>query len=320
MKISVIIPTHNRPQKLQETVAGLRAQNFPPNDYEIVVVDDGSTPPVRLPKEMTVSAPQVSVIRLGGGERSLARNTGAGAAKGEILVFVDDDISVNREFLSAHWSAHQDYANALAVGEIVLPDENQTDPFVRFRQKLERDGVPQKRGLVESKNFCAAANASIDRKTFFELSGFDLAISSSEDQDLALRHTARGGIIVFVPEAVGIHRDNALDIRQYCRRNEWGSCLMKPFYERYQDLPANIERERVNGFVQWRKEPGSQSLRKIVKAVVASPVVIKPLFLTADVLERARPESKLLERVYRLLLGAHIFRGYRSAIREKKTN
>ena len=48
MKISVIIPTHNRLDKLTELIASLRCQNLVADQYEIVVVDDGSEPPVAL--------------------------------------------------------------------------------------------------------------------------------------------------------------------------------------------------------------------------------------------------------------------------------
>ena len=316
MKISVIIPTHNRHEKLRETVAGLRQQNFSTEDYEIIVVDDTSTPPVAFEKDFTDS-PNVSVIRLEGAERSLARNTGANAATGELLVFVDNDIEVNKEFLAEHWRAHTEFSDALAVGAILLPAENQNLPFVRFRQRLEQTGVPRKYGLIEDKNFCAAANTSIKRKLFFELAGFDLTISSSEDQDLALRHTSKGGKIVFVPDAMAIHRDNALDIRTYCQRNEWGSRLMSPFYQRYPDLPQNIERERINGLVKFGKEPFLQSLRKLVKNIISFRLITNGLFLTANVLEKISPNSKLLDKNYRILLGSHIFRGYRAAMKTK---
>ena len=52
MKVSVVIPTHNRPEKLRETVNYLRLQDFAKNDYEIVVVDDGSNPPVAFDSEV----------------------------------------------------------------------------------------------------------------------------------------------------------------------------------------------------------------------------------------------------------------------------
>jgi glycosyltransferase involved in cell wall biosynthesis len=316
MKVSIVIPTHNRLEKLRETVEKLRGQDFPSEDYEIVVVDDGSNPPVAFEKEFTV-APNIKIIRLEGEERSVARNTGAREAHGELLIFIDDDIAVKSDFVEKHWQAHQEFSDALAVGEILLPAESQNTPFGRFRQRLEKDGIPRQRGLVAEKNFCTAQNMSIIKSDFLNLKGFTEDIVSSEDQEFALRHTAQGGNVVFLPEASAIHNDNALDIRGYCQRNEWGSRLMLPFYERYPDFPPNVEREKVNGLVKWGKESVGISIRKMVKTMLASKLSVAILFKTADALEKIAPDSSILDKIYRLLLGAHIFRGYRVAMKEK---
>lgn len=315
MKVSIVIPTHNRLEKLRETVEKLRLQDFPKEDYEIIVVDDGSNPPVKFEEDFTV-LPSVKIVRLEGEERSVARNMGAKNAHGELVIFIDDDIFTQPDFIEKHWQAHQDFSDLLAIGEILLPEDSQDTPFGRFRQRLEKDGIPRKRGLVAEKNFCAAGNASIKRDLFLQLDGFDTTLTSAEDQDFALRHTAQGGQIAFLPEASVIHSDKALDIRGYCQRNEWGSRLMLPFYQRYPDFPANIEREKINGFAKWGKEPVSDSLRKTLKGLIASKIPTNLLFKVTDILEKTAPDSSALDKVYRLLLGAHIFRGYRAAKKE----
>lgn len=311
--ISVIIPTHNRHEKLAETIAPLRRQTFRADHYEVIVVDDGSTPPVGLPA--SGGGPELRLLRRGGGERSAARNTGAEAARGQLLVFVDDDITVEANFLEVYWRAHKEWPEALMVGAIRLPESAVSTPFGRFRQQLEDQGIPVKRGPVEMRNFCAAANMAMARARFLELGGFDRGIASSEDQDLALRHTGREGEIVFVPEARVIHRDGALDIRDYCRRAEWGAEMMAPFCRRYPEFPDNVERERVNGPAQWGREPASVSVRKAVKAVLGVAPLRAGLIGVVKVLERLAPESVALERLYRLLLGIHLQRGYRRGVK-----
>jgi glycosyltransferase involved in cell wall biosynthesis len=311
--LSIIIPTHNRLDKLGELLRCLRRQHRELTDYEIIVVDDGSTPPVVLAEPH--EGPVCSVIRLEGLERSVARNTGAAAARGRILIFLDDDMEVGHDFLAAHGHAHLEWSGALAVGLIRLPDEVAKTPFGRFRRHVDDFIDPLPRGVMPSRNFCAAGNMSIPRDRFLALGGFDPNIVSSEDQELALRHTAQGGAIVFVPEARATHHDTARDIRSYCRRTQWGSENLIPFCHRYPDWPDNVERERVNGFHEWGRYSVRQGLRKVLKAIVASRPVTAGLFCVADGLERAAPSSRLLERVYRLLLGAHIFRGYRNGLK-----
>jgi GT2 family glycosyltransferase len=118
---------------------------------------------------------------------------------------------------------------------------------------------------MSTPNFCAAANMSIPRNLFQGLGGFDCAITSSEDQDLAMRHTAKGGLIAFLPEAEAVHHDNALDIRSYCRRAEWGIENMLPFCHRYPELPDNIERAMVNGLPRWGEEPSGNACARRVR-------------------------------------------------------
>lgn len=312
MKASVIVPTHNRPEKLAQTLACLSNQALGTDDYEIIVVDDGSLPPVILPSNL--SGPSCVCIRLEGRERSTARNRGAAVARGELLVFVDDDMFVGREFLTAHVRAHLEWPGVLAVGAVYLTDAALATAFGCFRQKLEDRGLPVERGYTSMPNFCTAQNMSISRSRFRELNGFDEAIVSGEDQDFALRHTALGGKIVFLPEAEAIHNDSALGIGSYCRRAEWGAEHMVAFCKRYPDLHDNIERHRVNGFVNLLREPLSRSVRKLVKQWVLVRPIQAGLFSLATMLERTAPGSYALDRVYRVLLGSHILRGYRRGL------
>ncbi len=313
IKASVIIPSRNRHDKLTGLLDCLKRQSVAAGDYEIIIVDDGSTPAVALPGDD--QGPKCRLVRLEGVERSAARNLGAAQAQGGILVFVDDDMTVESDFLAAHLRAHDEWPGSIVIGASRLADELFTNPFGRFRRELEQHEVPRERGPVAMRNFCAAANMSIARDLFHKLEGFDQAMVSGEDQDLALRHTATPGRIVFVPEAVSIHHDAAVDIRSYCRRSEWGSEKLVAFTRRHPDWPDNIERERVNGFARWGSEPLLQSARKTIKLGLTNQLVLVVLFALARLLERAAPNGYLLDRVYRLLLGAHILRGYRKGLK-----
>jgi len=318
VKASVIVPTHNRQIKLVETLGCLRRQRLEATEYEIIVVDDGSSPPVVLGESH--EGPLIRLERTESVERSAARNYGASIARGELLIFIDDDISVEHDFVDAHLRAHAEWPGALVVGSMNLPEEAMVKPFARFRQRLERQGLPHRRGPTQSRNFCTAANMSISRDLLQDLGGFDGSIASGEDQDLALRHTGRGGQIVFLQDATAIHRDEALDVQSYCRRAEWGSLHMLAFCQRYPDLPDNVERARVNGPAMPGQEPLRQSLRKRIKLVLTLKPLIGAMFGVAWVLERIGPNSRVLDRVYRLLLGAHILRGYRKGLRDSVTS
>src|SRR5262245_62091464 len=132
---TVIIPTRNRPESLARTLSLLRFQDVPTSEYEIVVVDDGSVPPIVLPD--AGSGPELMLVRLEESERSASRNAGAMTARGKLLVFVDDDVSVGSDFIYNHLFAHRRWPRALVVGSVRLPSEAMTRPFVRFRQGID---------------------------------------------------------------------------------------------------------------------------------------------------------------------------------------
>ena len=86
--VSVIIPTHNRPALLQEALSSVLNQTIPPS--EVIVVDDASDPPVSLPENCKgVPLRLLRHEQAQGG--AAAKNTGAQAAQGEFIAFLDDD-------------------------------------------------------------------------------------------------------------------------------------------------------------------------------------------------------------------------------------
>ena len=148
---------------------------------------------------------------------------------------------------------------------------------------------------------------------FLDISG---GAAEAEDQELALRHSACGGRIVFIPEADTVHYDHSLELQSYCRRVEWGSANVLPFCYAWPDWPQNIERQRINGPLQITQEPLGISLRKIVKSILAQPIMLKGLFQLAFWLEKTMPHSTALDRYYRFLLGIHLQKGYRKGLKK----
>lgn len=83
--ISVVLPTHNRPELLGEAVGSLLQQTW--TDWEAIIVDDASTPPVVAPDDM-----RIRVVRHSSGKGGAAgKNTGATHARAPVIAFLDDD-------------------------------------------------------------------------------------------------------------------------------------------------------------------------------------------------------------------------------------
>ena len=96
--ISVIIPTYNEEKVLSDCIESLGFQTY--TDFEIIIVDDGSTDgTLEILKNLEKSLPSFKSFQENHKGAGAARNLGAGHANGEILVFVDADMTFDKNFL-----------------------------------------------------------------------------------------------------------------------------------------------------------------------------------------------------------------------------
>lgn len=99
-KFSIIVPTYNRLDLLQNCLKCLDAQTVPAEDFEIVIVDDGSTKPLRKEDLSESNCQNLTLIRLGKNSGpSVARNTGISAAHGDVICFTDSDCEPEPDWL-----------------------------------------------------------------------------------------------------------------------------------------------------------------------------------------------------------------------------
>ena len=113
LSVSVVIPAHGGPQ-LELTLAALAAQTYPDHLMEVLVVDDGSEPPIRLPEIRPVNT-RIVPVKTGWGI-SNAVNTGAKAADGEIIQRLDADMVACREHIEALARWHHVTDSLVTIG------------------------------------------------------------------------------------------------------------------------------------------------------------------------------------------------------------
>ena len=132
VSISVVIPTHNRSDALAETLRALARQDFH-GAWEAVVVNNRCTDDTdevvgrqQFPVPLTLVHQDVP-------GPAAARNAGAEAARGRYLVFIDNDILVEPDFLRRHLAALEANPGCWVGGQVVNLPEQEATPFGRFR-------------------------------------------------------------------------------------------------------------------------------------------------------------------------------------------
>jgi glycosyltransferase involved in cell wall biosynthesis len=186
--VSVVIPTHNRPEMLAEALASIKAQTF--TDYEIVVVSNGESPEMRAQSHAASALIGASWFSLDDGNVSVARNFGVARATGEWIAFLDDDDIWLPEKLE-----RQAAVAAMTGADVITAD------WLLFypdgHEEIEKLRCPTGWSYTKAiSHYLWGANTSlalIRKSAFDDIGGFDECLLYSEDMDLwrrlSWRHT-----------------------------------------------------------------------------------------------------------------------------------
>jgi len=140
VRVTVIICTRNRAKSLDRTLDTItRARHPKDGDWELIVVDNGSTDETQqVIASYGSKLPIRSVIETKPG-LSHARNRGVDEASGEFIIWTDDDVGVNDTWMEAYLKAIEANPKAAVLGGKIFPDldEPETD---WFRRNLDRLG------------------------------------------------------------------------------------------------------------------------------------------------------------------------------------
>ncbi len=116
---SVIIPAYNRRPILEKALKALTCQTYPNNQFEVIVIDDGSNDGTdEMVKSMMEGPVNIRYYYQSQKGPAAARNRGIKAAKGSIIIFIDSDIVVCPEFIEKHMQC-QKSNNVIAHGPVI---------------------------------------------------------------------------------------------------------------------------------------------------------------------------------------------------------
>ncbi len=207
-RVSVVIPTYNRWDKLRRVLDGYREQSIPAADFELLVCDDGSTDetPERL-REYSAGAPYaLRHLRQENSGPATARNRGLRAAEAPVVVMTDDDCVPHPDLLARHLaSTHQGVST---IGYIEWHPEIDVTPFMAFLSPGYRFNFAQITDPQDATFRCYyTANVSVWRDDALALNGFDeqFPAAAYEDIELGYRLHKAGVRLVYDELAIIYH-------------------------------------------------------------------------------------------------------------------
>ena len=179
-KVSVIVPTYNRANRLEGTLRSIVSQTY--QDFELIVVDDGSTDNTSKVIESFPSAQYLPMKKNSG--VSKARNIGLACAKGEFICFLDsDDLWKEKKLeIQIHWMESNTDNQVCYTDEIWIRNGVRVNQMNKHR-KYTGDIFRHCLALC----IVSPSSVMIRAKLFSEIGNFDESLPACEDYDLWLR-------------------------------------------------------------------------------------------------------------------------------------
>ena len=195
MMFSVVIPVFNRLNVLREALDSVRAQRY--TDYEIIVVDDGSTD--GTPAYLQSLGDRVRVVTQHNRGPGSARNAGAAVAKGDYLAFLDSDDLWFPWTLECMARVIAERSPALIAARYLNADDDAAVNRV-IEEPLDYQNFADYFASASHRFTVGAGMTVISRRAFAESGGFTTRVINGEDHDLILRiGTERGFAQVLQP-------------------------------------------------------------------------------------------------------------------------
>ncbi len=289
---SIIVPTYNGKALLATCLPALRAQSYPADRYEVIVVDDASSDGTAA--YLASDFPAVRVVALAQNSGFIAAcNAGVAVARGEILVLLNNDTEAEAGWLAALVDALQQHPQAgSAASKMLLFDRR--DTLHTAGDLMGHDGIPRNRGVWEADRgqydadrwvFGPCGGAAAYRRVAWEQAGgFDPALFMyMEDVDLAWRLQLAGWRSIYAPDARIYHQLSATGggvlASYYTGRNtlwviahNWPGALLRRHWRAIVSAQVRIARDALRA---WRGEAARARLRGQLAGLMGLPRALR---------------------------------------------
>jgi glycosyltransferase involved in cell wall biosynthesis len=220
MNTSLLIATANRPDQLAAVLRGLARCRLPEGEFEVIVADNGDDPVTATVCRDVSDGLPVRYLAVTGRGKSIALNQAVDIATGDLLVFTDDDVEFDPNWLVELWRAALDYPDHVLFGGRVLPLWPDGIParldgsmyLGALYTHLDRGEEPGPSvGLRPFGPNMAVRRSVFDRGLRFDPNlgpGTTSGITMGDETEIARQLEALGEVAVYVPRSRVYHRVN----------------------------------------------------------------------------------------------------------------
>lgn len=216
--ISIIIPTFNRPGMLTLCLESLTRQDYPKEQFEVIVVNDGGDQDLSAIVEPVSKIINVRLMNQRKAGPATARNTGVASSNGQFIAFTDDDCTPSADWLTVFASRLQQNPSRMYGGHTI--NALKGNIYSAASQSL----VDYLYGYAEAHRgharFFTSNNIAVARNMFESVGGFDTSFPGAcgEDRELCDRWLGLGHEMSFVPEAKVFHH-HELTLRTFWKQH-----------------------------------------------------------------------------------------------------
>lgn len=209
--LTVIIPTYNRAEKLDRSLAYLFEQDMAHESYEVIVVDDGSMDETdKVLKAWKENWPQLSTLHQSNSGQALARNRAIKKAQGQVLLMCQDDIYASPGFLKEHVKFHQENpeSSMACLGLTEWWPDSEPSAYMKWLTHNGPQFAYNKLTPEESVThwFFYTSNISLKTQVLKEnLFNEDFQTYGWEDIELGYRLMSKGLELIYQPVALAWH-------------------------------------------------------------------------------------------------------------------
>jgi len=256
---SIVIPTYSRPKQLADCLQSIARLDYPRDRFEVIVVDDGSPMPPEDVVDSFRDGLDATLLTHPHAGPAAARNTGAARAKGEFLVFTDDDCTPAPDWLQALAARFARVPDHAIGGRTLnaLPD----NPYSTASHLLVAYLYSYYNADPDQARFFTSNNLALPADRCHAIGGFDTTFphAAGEDREFCDRWLYNGYRMIYAPEVVVYHA-HALTWRTFWRQHfNYGRGAFGFRQARAQRDQGRIKVEPLSFYLNLLQYPFSQT-------------------------------------------------------------